>query len=430
MNKKVDHIILIIKYLLLSLPILLITGPLLPEIAIGIIFFLMLYDFFKKKFFFPEKKFLICFLLFYLILVTGSIFSDYTLYSLKSSIFYIRFLILTFAVYYVLDNSKNFLNLLKNILFIIFILLILDGFYQYLFKQNIIGLTNFNKGRVSSFFGKELIYGSYLARFLPILIGLLIFFQKKNSDKLIIYLLILLSAVSIFISGERAAIILSLTSIIIIVFTTNFFKKSKFYIFFFIISFFTIITFSNDVIKKKWQSTITGTVFNLLNEKIIIDNKTYPLIINEKYTYMTLSSYKMFKEKPLIGHGVKSFRFNCKKEPYKFDKFDSYNFRLNCGNHPHNTYMQLLSETGLISFALVLCYFFIIFYNLILSYINSKKGKYAKTFDFKVCILSCIFINLFPLTTTGNFFNNWLSIVYFFPIGFLLFLNKNYKFSI
>ena len=153
MNKKVDHIILIIKYLLLSLPILLITGPLLPEIAIGIIFFLMLYDFFKKKFFFPEKKFVICFLLFYLILVTGSIFSDYTLYSLKSSIFYIRFLILTFAVYYVLDNSKNFLNLLKNILFIIFILLILDGFYQYLFKQNIIGLTNFNKGRVSSFFG-------------------------------------------------------------------------------------------------------------------------------------------------------------------------------------------------------------------------------------------------------------------------------------
>ena len=430
MNKEIDHIVLIIKYLLLSLPILLITGPLLPEIVIGTIFFLLLYKVFKKKFFFSDKKFVICFLLFYLILITGSFFSDYTLYSLKSSIFYIRFLILTFAVYYILGSSKDFLNLLKNILLIIFIVLILDGFYQYLFKQNIIGLTNFNTGRVSSFFGKELIYGSYLSRFLPILIGLLIFLKKKNSDSLIIYLLILLSAIAIFVSGERAAIILSSISIIIIIFTTNFFDKSKFYISFLIISFFVIITFSNDVIKKKWQSTITETVFNLLNEKIIIDNQTYPIIVNEKYTYMTLSAYKMFKEKPLIGHGVKSFRFNCKKEPYKFDKFDTYNFRLNCGNHPHNTYMQLLSETGLIGFALVLFYFFIIFYNLVISFINKKKNKYTKTFDFKVCILTSIFINLFPLTTSGNFFNNWLSIVYFFPIGFLLFLNKNYKFSI
>lgn len=430
MNKEIDNIILIIKYLLLSLPILLITGPLLPEIAIGTIFFLMLYKIFKKEFFFSEKKFVICFLLFYTILILGSIFSDYALYSLKTSFFYIRFLILTFAIYYILSNSKDFLKLLKNILFIVFILLILDGFYQYVFKQNIIGLTNFNTGRVSSFFGKELIYGSYLTRFLPILIGLLIFFQKKNSEKLVIYLIIFLSAIAIFISGERTALILSSFSIIIIIFTTNFFEKSKFYLIFFIISFFTIITFSNDVIKKKWESTITETVFNLLNEKIIVDNQTYPLIINEKYTYMTLSAYKMFKEKPFIGHGVKSFRFNCKKEPYKFDKFDNYNFRLNCGNHPHNTYVQLLAETGFLGFGLILFYFFLIFYNLIVNYINNKKSKYSKTFDLKVCILTSIFINLFPLTTSGSFFNNWLSIIYFFPIGFLLFFNKNYKSSI
>ncbi len=56
-----------------------------------------------------------------------------------------------------------------------------------------------------------------------------------------------------------------------------------------------------------------------------------------------------------------------------------------------------------------------------------KKKKFKKTFDLKICILSCIFINLFPFTTTGNFFNNWLAIVYFFPIGILFYLNKDYK---
>ena len=266
MNKETDHITLIIKYLLLSLPVLLITGPLLPEISIGTIFFLMLYKFFKNELFFSDKKFLFGFLLFYLVLIIGSTFSDYTLYSLKSSLFYIRFLVLTFAIYYILDNSKNFLRLFKNILFIIFLILILDGFYQYFFKQNIIGLTNMNTGRISSFFGKELIYGSFLARFLPILIGLLIFFQDKKIDRLIIYSFILLSVIAIFISGERAAIILSSISIIIIIFTTNFFNKSKFYICFLIISIFTIITFSNDVVKKR-QFTITETFTNLLKKK-------------------------------------------------------------------------------------------------------------------------------------------------------------------
>ena len=38
--------------------------------------------------------------------------------------------------------------------------------------------------------------------------------------------------------------------------------------------------------------------------------------------------------------------------------------------------------------------------------------------------LSAIFINIWPLAPTGNFFNNWLSIFYFYPIGFYLFFNS------
>ena len=40
MYEKLTYNDLVIKYLLLSLPVLLISGPLLPEIAMGIIFFL------------------------------------------------------------------------------------------------------------------------------------------------------------------------------------------------------------------------------------------------------------------------------------------------------------------------------------------------------------------------------------------------------
>ena len=38
--------------------------------------------------------------------------------------------------------------------------------------------------------------------------------------------------------------------------------------------------------------------------------------------------------------------------------------------------------------------------------------------DFSICIMAAIFINIWPIIPTGNFFNNWISIVYYLPLGF------------
>jgi O-antigen ligase len=40
--------------------------------------------------------------------------------------------------------------------------------------------------------------------------------------------------------------------------------------------------------------------------------------------------------------------------------------------------------------------------------------------DYQVCLLSGILITVWPLTTNGNFFNNWLMIVYRLSVGFYL----------
>jgi glycopeptide antibiotics resistance protein len=50
--------------------------------------------------------------------------------------------------------------------------------------------------------------------------------------------------------------------------------------------------------------------------------------------------------------------------------------------------------------------------------------------DFEISMLSAILITLWPIIPSGNFFNNWLSIIYFLPLGFLLSsLNKKYNFK-
>jgi hypothetical protein len=40
--------------------------------------------------------------------------------------------------------------------------------------------------------------------------------------------------------------------------------------------------------------------------------------------------------------------------------------------------------------------------------------------------MSAILITIWPLAPTGNFFNNWLSIIYYLPVGiFLWSINNN-----
>ena len=45
----------------------------------------------------------------------------------------------------------------------------------------------------------------------------------------------------------------------------------------------------------------------------------------------------------------------------------------------------------------------------------------------KVFLLFSLFLTLFPFIPTGNFFNNWLSCLYFIPIGFLFYINNKEK---
>ena len=58
-------------------------------------------------------------------------------------------------------------------------------------------------------------------------------------------------------------------------------------------------------------------------------------------------------------------------------------------------------------------------------FIFKKKTKIS---NYELCLLISFFITLWPLIPSGNFFNNWINILYFFPLGF--YLEEKIKFSI
>jgi hypothetical protein len=35
-------------------------------------------------------------------------------------------------------------------------------------------------------------------------------------------------------------------------------------------------------------------------------------------------------------------------------------------------------------------------------------------------MVACLFVSLWPIIPTGSFFNNWINVIYYLPIGFLI----------
>ena len=95
MKKKFHSINLkiFLSYLIIFLPLLLISGPFLTDLSITIVAIYFL--FFKKEKKYFDNLFFLFFLFFYFVLISSSFFSEYKLLSLKSSFFYIRFALFT-----------------------------------------------------------------------------------------------------------------------------------------------------------------------------------------------------------------------------------------------------------------------------------------------------------------------------------------------
>ena len=124
------------SYLIILMPVFLISGPFLSDLAVALISILFIINSIKNKLFKYYKiiyfKF---FLLFCLIIILSSLFSNNVLLSLKNSFFYFRFGIFSLCFWYLIEKNNLLLKHLFISILICFISLIIDGYVQYFWKE-------------------------------------------------------------------------------------------------------------------------------------------------------------------------------------------------------------------------------------------------------------------------------------------------------
>ena len=260
--------------------------------------------------------------------------------------------------------------------------------------------------RISSFFGDELIMGSYLSRLFPLLFALFLVRKKKKFEIYLIGFLFILIDVLIFMSGERAAFFfLNLSTVFIIILIKEY---QKFRLATFIIAITCVFLLSLS------SSKVSDRMFKGPAQSMgLIKSSNKPSIFTPGHDSVIRTAFNMFKDQPILGHGPKMFRVMCKDEKYATGVSP-------CMTHPHNFYVQLLAETGIVGFLFLFGALSYVIYTALrqLRSIIFKQKRYLT--DYQVCLLAGILISVWPLSPNGSFFNNWLMIVYSLPVGFYL----------
>ena len=434
MNSELNISKTIFGYGIVVFPLFLLIGPLFSEIfLISIIFYSIFLIIKEKKYNFFLNKFVLVFLLFYLSTLFSTIYNFYNFNYAKGGIFFFRIPLFAISIWFILERYEFFNKKMVTFLLLLFLLIIFDSLLQYYSGKNLLGYEII-KGRISSFFGDELILGSFIIRLIPIFMIYLVMNDLIGDKKInFIYLFIIsFACLVVYLSGERTSFGLLILFFFILFFMVKILRK------FVILTFLAFLSLAFIASNLKTSSEIDPAkrMFNKSYSQIIgkgeeryekhkkkLFNKFY-IFSHDHHGHYVLS-YRIFKDHILFGTGVKGFRYLCRNKIYILENNDG------CSTHPHNTYVQILVSNGIIGLLiLIICFFYFIKEIFFFKKINDNEKNSDKILISGAIAVSAVFINLWPIIPSGNFFNNWLSMIYFYPIGFYLYFKyKNEKFG-
>ena len=407
-HKNINFINLLIAFIIPFL----IWGPFFPDLIVSVsALFFLFYVFKNKKFYFFNNKPLIIFFIFCIYCILLSVFvAEDRMLSFENSLFYFRVGVFSCFIWYLINRDKSILTYFYYALVLCFSVLVIDGYFQYFTGVNLFG-SKISGIRVSSFFGEELIMGSYLSRLFPLLFALFLLKQKQKYEIYFIGLLFIFVDVLIFMTGERTAFFfLNLSTIFIIILIKEY---QKFRLATFLIAIICVFVLSLNA------PTLSNRMFKGPAEDLgLIGNSQKSAIFSSIHDSLFRTAYNMFIDQPLFGHGPKMFRVICRDKKYAVGRSPCTSSPDSTATiHPHNFYLQLLAEAGIIGFLFLLCTISYVLYTALRQFKSIIFKEKRPLTDYQVCLLAGILISVWPFSPNGNFFNNWLMIVYSLPVG-------------
>lgn len=390
------------KWFILLLPSLLLYSRFIAEITvISTVVFFLIYSLRTNNWKWTKRKWVLISIItaLYFVLISSPL-GENPSKSILTSITYIRWPFFSAAIaYWILIDEfriKLFsIAVLANISFIV-----LDTFWQFKFGTDIFGIPKFDPTRLTGPLRNPVV-GNMTLRVLFIGlygISLIQFFNKSNRREFTtIMLLILVTLLFVFTTGERMSFVSAIT-----------------WSSFFLIGLF----FKHPSCRKQIPIWIVLILLSIASYSYInteVYNREVMRMIdslsnfrNDPYGKVFISGFELWKQYPITGMGYSNYQEVCTKT------IEIGLYKLMCLVHPHNIYLQLLAETGIIGACLFIATIYSIFRE---SFIKAFKNK---EWLLSSSIFSTFFVSLFPISANQAFTNNWSSSVIWCALGWCI----------
>ncbi len=315
-------------------------------------------------------------LLFWCACLVAAAISVNPIYSLSESVVWIRFPLFAMATAFWLGRDRRLLNMM------IFIVGVGMVVMSAILAAELV-IEGQKGGRLLWPYGDKN-PGNYLAKAgMPafcVMVAL-----AFNSRSKLAYVLALLVTLSLLISvavGERINFILRFCASILGAFSWKF-ERSNILI---KLLFFTFIVLGIAVSQGGGQGRFTSAIISDL-----------PFSENSDYFRVMGGGLIAFADSPWLGIGTATYRLEC---PDLLPELSSFR----CDNHPHNYYIQLLAETGIIGFLCgVLMIGSIILTTFKEAILNNRDVVSSTAFIVPLAMF-------FPIQSTADFFGQWNNI--------------------
>ena len=401
-DDKLSNFILII-YLLM--PVFLMIGTAISELAVITLCFIFLYNFFYKKENIFKNNLFYFLIIIYFSLLINLVYSVNIGNSILRNIFFIKYIVFCLGSVNFLSKKGYRIFFVFKFWLIIMTIFSLDLFIQFFFGKNIIGLESPLKfHRVSGFMNEELKAGSLTLSIALITTGFMIN-NTKYKNLGLTFLIFFLS--TIFITGDRSNFIKSLLVVFSLLFIFKEIYLKKMILLLIVLTFFigSILT-NNEVYKVRYSNNLFGALKKNNYNLITYVNST-------EYGKLYYTGYKLFTDNKIFGVGNKNFRMLCNENFREklIKKIDVKKKNIRCNTHPHQIYIEIIAEHGLFGL-LILLGMLLIF---IISNFNfiSKKNNLLLGFQFLI-----LMVTFLPILPGGSFFTSFNATLFWMNLGF------------
>lgn len=333
-------------------------------------------------------------IIFFLSSITSTLinFEEIGAFMFLKSFLDIRFALFFFITRLIFQNLIINIKIFSLITFLCTAFLSLNIFAQHLIGYDIFGHPPFD-GRYNGLFESEAIAGSYIQKFY--LISIFFIFLSKNNEKakpLFILIIIVFLGLGVLMSLDRMPflIYLFITAILTLIF-----KGSRITFacgLFLLLLIFKILINNYPVIKIRYAHIIGK--FEMLKTNQL--NYNFDIRQGNINNYLGLyrTSYEIFLKKPFFGSGIKSFGTQCNKLNFK-DK------ELLCLTHPHNIYLEIIINQGIVGLLIFLTFIFLLVKSFFFNFYFKKNNK---EHVFNIFFFTILIAELIPIRSYGSIF--------------------------